>query len=40
MIIVSTKQDYVKAKDLFGKTCDGGEQRGCDYYKILKEQGN
>ena len=33
------KQDYKKAKDLFGKACDAGIQLGCDYYKDLNQKG-
>ena len=33
------RQDYKKAKEWFGKACDGGYQKGCDNYKILNQQG-
>ena len=33
------KQDYFKAKEWFGKACDGGVQLGCNNYKKLNEQG-
>ena len=33
------KQDKKIAKEWFGKACDGGDQNGCDYYKILNQQG-
>jgi hypothetical protein len=33
------KQDYSKAKELFGKDCDLGEQLGCDSYAKLNQQG-
>jgi hypothetical protein len=33
------KQDYFKAKELFGKACDMKLQRGCDAYKVLNEKG-
>ena len=35
----AVKQDYKKAKEWFDKACDGGNQDGCDNYKILNEQG-
>ena len=31
--------DYFKAKELFGKACDGGYQKGCDNYKLLNQKG-
>ncbi len=33
------KQDKRIAKQWFGKACDGGDQMGCDNYKILNQQG-
>ncbi len=33
------REDKVKAKELFGKACDGGDDYGCKWYKILNEQG-
>lgn len=33
------KQDKKIAKEWFGKACDGGDQKGCDKYKILNQQG-
>ena len=33
------KQDYLKAKEWFGKACDGGYQKGCDNYKKLNQKG-
>ena len=33
------KQNYKKAKELFGIACDGGFQSGCKNYKILNQQG-
>jgi len=33
------RQNKSKAKELFGKACDGGHQNGCKNYKILNEQG-
>ncbi len=33
------KQNFSKAKELYGKACDLGNQRGCDNYKELKEKG-
>ena len=32
-------QDKKRAKEYFGKACDGGDQKGCDNYKILNQQG-
>ncbi len=31
-------QDFVKAKALFGKACDGGSEDGCKGYAILNEE--
>jgi TPR repeat protein len=31
------KQDYFKAKELFGKACDGGYAIGCKNYAILNK---
>lgn len=33
------KQDKSEAKRLYGAICDAGNQRGCDKYRILNEQG-
>ena len=33
------REDKKIAKEWFGKACDGGVQNGCDYYKILNQQG-
>ena len=33
------KQDKKIAKEYFGKACDGGNQKGCDKYKILNQHG-
>jgi TPR repeat protein len=33
------RQDFKKAKELFGKACDGGMQAGCDQYKVLNMKG-
>ena len=33
------RQDKKRAKEYFGKACDGGLQIGCDNYKILNQQG-
>ena len=33
------KQDKRVAKQWFGKACDGGDQMGCENYKILNQQG-
>jgi len=33
------RHDKSKAKELFGKSCDNGYQKGCDNYRILNEQG-
>jgi TPR repeat protein len=33
------RQDKSKAKMLFGQACNNGLQLGCDYYRILNEQG-
>ena len=32
-------QDKKRAKEYFRKACDGGDQKGCDNYKILNQQG-
>ncbi len=32
------KQDYVKAKEFFGKACDGGIEDGCKNYAILNKK--
>jgi TPR repeat protein len=31
------KQDDFKAKELFGKACDGGDAIGCKSYAILNK---
>jgi len=33
------RQDKSKAKELFGKACDRGSDKGCKNYRILNEQG-
>ena len=33
------KQDKKVAKKWYGESCDGGDQVGCDNYKLLNEQG-
>lgn len=33
------RQNYTKAKELFGRVCDAGHQDGCDRYKKLNEKG-
>lgn len=33
------RQDKVVAKKYFGKACDLGEEKGCNNYRILNEQG-
>jgi TPR repeat protein len=30
--------NYQQAAELFEKACDGGNQQGCDNYRILNEQ--
>ncbi|MFW8566860.1 tetratricopeptide repeat protein [Orrella sp. 11846] len=32
------RQDYVKAREWFGKACDNGDQRGCDEYRVLNNR--
>ena len=32
------RQDYHKAKKLFGESCDNGYQLGCDGYRRLNEK--
>ena len=39
VIYRDAKKNLSKAKALFGKACDLGEQHGCDYYKKLNEKG-
>ena len=36
---IGVRQNKQKAKELFGKACDGGHQGGCKGYRILNEQG-
>jgi len=31
------RQDFVQAKEWFGKACDSGKQDGCDSYRKLNE---
>ena len=31
------RQNYIVAKEYFGKACDGGLQKGCDGYRLLNE---
>ena len=33
------RQDYKKAKEWYGKSCDSGQQSGCEGYRELNEQG-
>lgn len=33
------RQNKSTAKRYFGQACDNGEQRGCDNYRILNQQG-
>lgn len=33
------RKDYAIAKEWFGKSCDGGDKRGCYEYKRLNEKG-
>lgn len=33
------RQDFAKAKELYGKACDLGNQFGCDDYKKLQQKG-
>ena len=33
------KQDKKVAKKWYGESCDGGDQVGCDNYKLLNQQG-
>lgn len=33
------RQDYEKAKELYGKACDLGNQNGCEWYKRLRDAG-
>ncbi|MCT7481583.1 tetratricopeptide repeat protein [Aliarcobacter cryaerophilus] len=33
------RQDFKIAKEWYGKACDGGNQNGCDNYKILNQEG-
>ena len=33
------RQDYKKAKEYFGLSCDSGFQLGCDAYRELNERG-
>ena len=32
-------RDYHAAKEYFGKACDLGDQKGCDFYKELNKKG-
>lgn len=36
---VGIRQNKSEAKKWFGKNCDGGDQRGCEQYRKLNEQG-
>ncbi len=31
------RQNVVRAKEFFGKSCDGGLQKGCDFYREINE---
>ena len=33
------RQSYTKAKELFGKACDMGYEKGCKNYAILNKAG-
>ena len=33
------RQNYNTAKEWFGKACDNGYQKGCDFYRSFKEAG-
>lgn len=35
---VGVRQDYVEAREWFGKACDNGSQRGCDGYRDLNNR--
>lgn len=35
---IAVRQDYAKAKEWFGKSCDNGSQNGCDDYKKLNQR--
>ena len=39
LCIIGVRQNYVVAKEWFGKACDNGYQNGCDAYKELNQQG-
>ena len=32
------RQNHGTAKEYFGKACDLGDQKGCDFYKKLNER--
>lgn len=32
------RQDYAVAKEWFGKSCDNGDQDGCDGYRMLNQR--
>lgn len=34
---LGVRQDFVQAKEWFGKACDNGNQNGCDFYRKLNE---
>lgn len=36
---LGVRQDFVQAKEWFGKSCDNGNQDGCDYYRKINEAG-
>ena len=36
---LGVRQNESTAKRYFGQACDNGEQRGCDNYRMLNQQG-
>ena len=36
---IGVRQNKNKAKEYFGKSCDSGNQKGCDNYRTLNEHG-
>lgn len=36
---LGVRQDLSIAKEWYGKSCDNGENAGCNNYKILNEKG-
>lgn len=35
----SVRKEKSKAKELFGKACDGGNSAGCKSYRVLNKEG-